>query len=71
MLSGDVLMFLRFLPRVKQRPGDRLVFACQKALQPLLRNLPWVDEWFPIDEVGAIRGPRRDAGPGALAFAAL
>src|SRR5207249_1254158 len=51
---GDVLMFLRFLPRAKRGPGDRLVFACQKALQPLLRNIPWVDEWFPIDEVGAI-----------------
>ena len=51
---GDVLMFLRFLPRVKQQPGDRLVFACQKALQPLLRNLPWVDRWFPIDEPATI-----------------
>ena len=51
---GNVLMFLRFLPRIKQSPGDRLVFACQKALQPLLRNIPWVDSWFPIDEPGAI-----------------
>jgi len=51
---GDVLMFLRFLSRVKQGPGDRLVFACQKPLQPLLRNIPWVDEWFPIDEPGEI-----------------
>ena len=50
---GDVLMFLRFLPRIKQGPGDRLVFACQKALQPLLRNIPWVDSWFPIDRAGA------------------
>jgi hypothetical protein len=47
---GDVLMFLRFLPRIKQAPGDRLVFACQKAVQPLLKNIPWVDNWFPIDE---------------------
>ena len=50
---GDVLMFLRFLPRIKQGPGDRLVFACQKALQPLLRNIPWVDSWFPIDGAGS------------------
>jgi hypothetical protein len=47
---GDVLMFLRFLPRIERAAGDRLVFACQKALQPLLRNIPWVDSWFPIDE---------------------
>lgn len=51
---GDVLMFLRFLSRVKRGPGDRLVFACQKALQPLLRTIPWVDEWFPIDRLGDI-----------------
>jgi hypothetical protein len=50
---GDVLMFMRFLPRIKQ-PGDRLVFACQKALQPLLKNQPWVDHWFPIDEPAQI-----------------
>jgi hypothetical protein len=52
---GDVLMFLRFLSRVKRSAADRLVFACQKALQPLLRNIPWVDEWFPIDELGQVR----------------
>jgi hypothetical protein len=46
-------MFMRFLPRIKQ-PGDRLVFACQKALQPLLKNQPWVDSWFPIDEPAQI-----------------
>jgi hypothetical protein len=51
---GDVLMFMRFLPRIKQQPGDRLVFACQKLLQPLLQNQPWVDSWFPIDEPSAI-----------------
>ncbi|HEY1379498.1 MAG TPA: DUF6165 family protein [Gemmataceae bacterium] len=51
---GDVLMFMRFLPRIKRDLGGRLVFACQKALQPLLRNLPWVDHWFPIDEPAAI-----------------
>jgi hypothetical protein len=51
---GDVLMFLRFLPRVKQADGDRIVFACQKALHPLLRNLPRVDDWFPIDQPAAI-----------------
>jgi GR25 family glycosyltransferase involved in LPS biosynthesis len=51
---GDVLMFLRFLPRVKTGPSDRLVFACQKALQSLLRNVPYVDDWFPIDQPAAI-----------------
>ena len=51
---GDVLMFLRFLPRIKRRPGDRLVFACQKALHSLLTNLPFVDDWFPIDQPAAI-----------------
>ncbi len=51
---GDVLMFLRFLPRVRTDLGGRLVFACQKALQPLLRTLPWVDHWFPIDEPAPI-----------------
>jgi hypothetical protein len=52
--AGDTLMFLRFLPRVKQRPGDRLLFACQTALRPLLRNLPGVDHWFPIDQPSSI-----------------
>ncbi|HEX4592006.1 MAG TPA: DUF6165 family protein [Gemmataceae bacterium] len=51
---GDVVMFLRFLARVKRQPADRLVFACQKALQPLLRRIPWVDRWFPIDEPAPI-----------------
>jgi Family of unknown function (DUF6165)/Tetratricopeptide repeat/Glycosyltransferase family 9 (heptosyltransferase) len=51
---GDVLMFLRFLSRIKRGPGDRLVFACQTALQPLLRTVPWVDEWFPIDVHGPV-----------------
>jgi hypothetical protein len=51
---GDVLMFLRFLTRVKQQCGGRLVFACQKALQRLLRTVPWVDEWFPIDTPGNV-----------------
>jgi hypothetical protein len=51
---GDVLMFLRFLPRPKRGPGDRLVFACQKALHALLKNIPGVDDWFPIDQPAAI-----------------
>jgi uncharacterized protein (TIGR03032 family) len=33
---------------VKAR-GGKIVFACQKPLQPFLRNLPHVDDWFPID----------------------
>jgi len=50
---GDVLQFVRFLPEV-QRRGGRIVFGCQKALQPLLRPLTCVDEWFPVDEPGPI-----------------
>jgi Family of unknown function (DUF6165)/Tetratricopeptide repeat len=50
---GDVLQFIRFLPQVK-RQGGRIVLACQKALQPLLQFLPYIDEWFPVDEPGAI-----------------
>ena len=32
----------------------RIVFACQTALHDLLRSLPTIDEWFPIDEPGTI-----------------
>jgi ADP-heptose:LPS heptosyltransferase len=51
---GDVLQFVRFFPLVKQH-GARLVFACQKPLQSLLRTLPEVDEWFPVDTPGEMR----------------
>jgi hypothetical protein len=50
---GDVLQFMRFLPMVKAQAG-RLVFACQKAMQQLLRPTPCVDSWFPIDEPAPI-----------------
>jgi hypothetical protein len=50
---GDVLQFMRFLPLVKAQAG-RLIFACQKAMQPLLRPTACVDHWFPIDEPAAI-----------------
>jgi hypothetical protein len=50
---GDTLLFLRLLPLLRQRVR-RLVLACPKQLQPLLRPLPYVDEWFPIDEPGLI-----------------
>jgi tetratricopeptide (TPR) repeat protein len=50
---GDALQFIRFLPEIK-RQGGKVVLACQKALHPLLQTLPWIDEWFPIDEPGAI-----------------
>ncbi len=50
---GDVLQFLRFLPELARR-GARIVFACQKALHAFLRPLACVEEWFPIDEPGAI-----------------
>jgi hypothetical protein len=50
---GDAIQFVRFLPELK-RQGGRVVLACQKALHALLRPLPCVDEWFPIDEPGKI-----------------
>ena len=50
---GDVLQFVRFLPQLKLQ-GGRVVLACQKALHKLLKPLPFVDEWFPIDEPGTI-----------------
>jgi hypothetical protein len=50
---GDVLQFIRLLPRVR-RQETRIVFACQKALHALLRPLADVDEWFPIDTPGNI-----------------
>jgi hypothetical protein len=50
---GDVLQFVRLLPLVK-RQGARIVFACQKPLQNLLRRCEGIDDWFPIDEPAAI-----------------
>ncbi|MGA3066514.1 MAG: tetratricopeptide repeat-containing glycosyltransferase family protein [Tepidisphaeraceae bacterium] len=50
---GDVLQFIRLLPLVKSQAGQ-LVFACQKAMQELLRPTPCVDHWFPIDEPSGI-----------------
>jgi hypothetical protein len=50
---GDVFQFLRFIPVLKQQ-GGRVVLLCQKALLPLLRSLPYVDDWFPVDEPGQI-----------------
>lgn len=53
---GDVLQFIRLLPLLQLAPigAGRVIFACQTALQPLLRNLPSVDEWFPIGQPGPI-----------------
>lgn len=50
---GDTMQFLRFFEILKQQ-GARLVFACQKPMHHLLKNCPWVDEWFPIDEEAPI-----------------
>jgi ADP-heptose:LPS heptosyltransferase len=46
---GDVLQFIRLMPILKQQ-GAKIVFACQKPLQNLLRRCEGIDEWFPIDE---------------------
>jgi hypothetical protein len=50
---GDVLQFVRLLPLIK-RQGARIVFACQKPLQNLLRRCEGIDDWFPIDEPAPI-----------------
>lgn len=50
---GDVLQFMRLLPRLREQAG-RIILACQKPLHPLLRNLPWIDDWFPIDQPGTV-----------------
>ncbi len=50
---GDVLQFVRLLPLLK-RQGARIVFACQKPLQNLLRRCEGIDDWFPIDEPAPI-----------------
>jgi hypothetical protein len=50
---GDVLQFVRLL-RVLKSMSSRVVLACQKPLHTLLRSLPYVDEWFPVDEPGKI-----------------
>ncbi|MGF1581940.1 MAG: tetratricopeptide repeat protein [Gemmataceae bacterium] len=47
--AGDVIQFIRFLPRLKEL-GARVVLACQTNLQGLLREIEGVDEWFPIDQ---------------------
>lgn len=46
---GDVLMFARFLP-ILRRQARRLVVACHHPLQPFLRSLGCIDDWFPIDK---------------------
>jgi hypothetical protein len=50
---GDVLQFARLL-RTLEATSGRVVLACQKPLHALLRSLPDVDEWFPVDEPGKI-----------------
>jgi hypothetical protein len=50
---GDVLQFVRLLRPIKAMSG-RVVLACQTRLHALLRSLPYVDEWFPVDEPGQI-----------------
>jgi hypothetical protein len=45
---GDVIQFARFIPLLKNQ-GTRIVVACPERLQPLLRLLPGVDQWVPID----------------------
>jgi hypothetical protein len=50
---GDVLQFACLLRPLKAM-SSRVVLACQKRLHALLRTLPSVDEWFPVDEPGKI-----------------
>ena len=40
---GDVLMFARYLPWVRER-ADPVVLACSKEIQPILRGMfPWIE----------------------------
>jgi Tfp pilus assembly protein PilF len=48
---GDVLFFLRFAPQLRQR-GARVVVEVQGKLLPLVRELPFVDEWL-LQDAGA------------------
>ena len=48
---GDVLFFLRFAPQLKQR-GAHVVVEVQSKLLPLVRELPFVDEWL-VQDSGA------------------
>ena len=49
---GDVLFFLRFAPQLKQR-GAHVVVEVQNKLLPLVRELPFVDEWL-VQDVSVI-----------------
>jgi tetratricopeptide (TPR) repeat protein len=46
---GDTLQFVRYAPLVRER-GGRVILACQRALLPLLRNCPGVDELMALGE---------------------
>src|SRR3954452_18313337 len=39
---GDTIQFIRYAPLVQQR-GGKVLFACQKALVPLLRRCAGID----------------------------
>jgi hypothetical protein len=47
---GDVLQFIRFLPLLKRQGARIVLVVTQNVLHPLLRQLPSVDEWFPVGE---------------------
>jgi len=50
---GDTLHFIRYAPLVKER-GGRVIVACPKALVPLLRRCPGIDD---LIEAGAALPP--------------
>jgi uncharacterized protein (TIGR03032 family) len=50
---GDVLQFIRLVPRLREQ-GGRIVLACQRPLHALLRTLPFIDDWFPIDQQATV-----------------
>jgi Tfp pilus assembly protein PilF len=43
---GDTLQFVRYAALVRKRCG-KVILACQKALIPLLSNMPGIDQLFP------------------------
>lgn len=52
---GDAVQLVRLMPLLRtQKNAAKIIFACQKAIQQLLRDSVDVDGWFPIDEPATI-----------------
>lgn len=53
---GDLLQFVRYMPRLREH-ADRILLECPKALQGLLARSPGVDGLVPADEHGGAETP--------------